>query len=300
MLPWVKVEKEYVFDTPDGKKSLADLFDGRSQLIVYHFMFSPSWKEGCVGCSFFSDHVDGAEMHIKHHDVSFVAISRAPLAALDAYKKRMGWRFNWVSSDGSDFNYDFHVSFTKDELARGEAYYNYEMTKISTEDLHGLSVFFKDETGSVFHHLFVLRPRGRARPWRIHVPRSYAQGPQRNRSQQESDGLGAAPRQVRGGTTVNAADCRFLGVPGDLLLRTNFMRISKHHLGVGFEVWHSQQSWFWFVANTNRNGVIGAAATELDAMRDARMSIEEIANSDARPGWERSLVNLARYLAAAG
>jgi predicted dithiol-disulfide oxidoreductase (DUF899 family) len=96
MLPWVKVEKEYVFDTPDGKKSLDDLFDGRSQLIVYHFMFSPSWKEGCVGCSFFSDHVDGAEMHIKHHDVSFVAISRAPLAALDAYKKRMGWRFNWV------------------------------------------------------------------------------------------------------------------------------------------------------------------------------------------------------------
>ena len=204
MLPWVKVEKEYVFDTPDGKKSLADLFDGRSQLIVYHFMFSPAWKEGCVGCSFFSDHVDGAEMHIKHHDVSFVAISRAPLAALDAYKKRMGWRFNWVSSDGSDFNYDFHVSFTKDELARGEAYYNYEMTKVSTEDLHGLSVFFKDETGAVFHHLFVLRPRGRARPWRIHVPRSYAQGPQRNRSQQESDGLGAAPRQVRGGTTVNS------------------------------------------------------------------------------------------------
>jgi predicted dithiol-disulfide oxidoreductase (DUF899 family) len=151
MLPWVKVEKEYVFDTPDGKKSLADLFDGRSQLIVYHFMFSPAWKEGCVGCSFFSDHVDGAEMHIKHHDVSFVAISRAPLAALDAYKKRMGWRFNWLSSEGSDFNYDFHVSFTKDELARGEAYYNYEMTKVSTEDLHGLSVFFKDETGAVFH-----------------------------------------------------------------------------------------------------------------------------------------------------
>lgn len=146
----VPVDKDYVFDGADGVARLIDLFEGRSQLIVYHFMFSPSWKEGCVGCSFFSDHVDGAEMHIKHHDVSFVAISRAPLAALDAYKKRMGWRFNWVSSDGSDFNYDFHVSFTKDELARGEAYYNYEMTKISTEDLHGLSVFFKDETGSVF------------------------------------------------------------------------------------------------------------------------------------------------------
>jgi predicted dithiol-disulfide oxidoreductase (DUF899 family) len=218
MLPWVKVEKEYVFDTPDGKKSLADLFDGRSQLIVYHFMFSPAWKEGCVGCSFFSDHVDGAEMHIKHHDVSFVAISRAPLAALDAYKKRMGWRFNWLSSDGSDFNYDFHVSFTKDELARGEAYYNYEMTQ--------------RRNGRRVSHLFVLRPRGRARPWRIHVPRSYAQGPQRNRSQQESDGLGAAPRQVRGGTTVSR-DCRFLGAPGDLLLRMRFYADQQASLGRG-------------------------------------------------------------------
>jgi len=151
MLPWVKVEKEYVFDTPDGRKSLADLFDGRSQLIVYHFMFAPSAKEGCVGCSFFSDHVDGANQHIRHNDLNFVAISRAPLAALEAYKKRMGWRFNWVSSNGSDFNYDFHVSFTKDEMSRGEAFYNFEMTKVTTEDLHGLSVFFKDETGAIFH-----------------------------------------------------------------------------------------------------------------------------------------------------
>jgi predicted dithiol-disulfide oxidoreductase (DUF899 family) len=150
-LPWVKVDKQYVFDTPEGKKTLADLFEGRSQLIVYHFMFAPTWKEGCVGCSFFGDHIDGPNLHLAHHDVTFVASSRAPLAALEAYKKRMGWRFNWVSSNGSDFNYDFHVSFTKDELARGEAYYNYEMTKVSTEDLHGTSVFFKDETGAIFH-----------------------------------------------------------------------------------------------------------------------------------------------------
>jgi len=150
-LPWVKVEKDYFFDTPNGRKSLSDLFDGRSQLIVYHFMFSPDWNEGCVGCSFFSDHVDGPNQHLQHHDVTFVAVSRAPLAKLEAYKKRMGWHFPWVSSSESDFNYDFHVSFTKDEIARGTAFYNFEMSKISTEDLHGTSVFIKDDTGAIFH-----------------------------------------------------------------------------------------------------------------------------------------------------
>ena len=150
-LPWVKVEKDYFFDTPDGRKSLSDLFDGRSQLIVYHFMFSPDWNEGCVGCSFFSDHVDGPNQHLQHHDVTFLAVSRAPLTKLEAYKKRMGWHFPWVSSSGSDFNYDFHVSFTKDEIARGTAFYNFEMSKISTEDLHGTSVFIKDDTGAIFH-----------------------------------------------------------------------------------------------------------------------------------------------------
>lgn len=150
-LPWVKVEKPYTFETADGRKTLADLFDGRSQLIVYHFMFGPQMKEGCVGCSFFSDHVDGPNMHIAHHDVTFVAISRAPLSQLEAYKQRMGWRFNWVSSNGSDFNYDFHVSFNKEDLAKGKVYYNYEMTDGSMEDLHGVSVFFKDESGTIFH-----------------------------------------------------------------------------------------------------------------------------------------------------
>jgi predicted dithiol-disulfide oxidoreductase (DUF899 family) len=150
-LPWVKVEKEYIFETPEGRKTLAELFNGNSQLVVYHFMFGPGWKAGCVGCSFFSDHVDGANQHLAHHDVTFTAVSRAPLAEIEAYKRRMGWRFKWVSSSESDFNYDFHVSFRKDEIAAGEVYYNYEMYKTTMEDLHGTSVFFKDDSGVVFH-----------------------------------------------------------------------------------------------------------------------------------------------------
>ena len=150
-LPWVKVEKEYIFETPEGRKTLSELFNGNSQLVVYHFMLGPGWKAGCVGCSFFSDHVDGANQHLAHHDVTFTAVSRAPLAEIEAYKKRMGWRFNWVSSSESDFNYDFHVSFRKDAIAAGEVYYNYEMLKTTMEDLHGTSVFFKDDSGAVFH-----------------------------------------------------------------------------------------------------------------------------------------------------
>ncbi len=150
-LPWVRVEKTYTFDTPEGKKTLSDLFDGRSQLIVYHFMYGPQAQTGCVGCSLLSDHVDGANQHLKHHDVTYVAVSRAPLATLEAYKKRMGWKFPWVSSGGSDFNYDYHVSFTKDEIAKGEAEYNFEKTKVTMEDLHGTSVFFKDEDGAIYH-----------------------------------------------------------------------------------------------------------------------------------------------------
>jgi predicted dithiol-disulfide oxidoreductase (DUF899 family) len=150
-LPWVKVEKEYTFETPEGRKTLAELFNGNSQLVVYHFMFGPGWKAGCVGCSFFSDHVDGADQHLTHHDVTFTAVSRAPLAEIEAYKRRMGWRFKWVSSSESDFNYDFHVSFRKDAIAAGEVYYNYEMYKTTMEDLHGTSVFFKNDSGAVFH-----------------------------------------------------------------------------------------------------------------------------------------------------
>ena len=152
-LPWVRVEKNYVFDTPAGKKSLGDLFDGRSQLIVYHFMLGPGWKAGCPGCSFLSDHVDGALPHLNHHDVTWTAISRAPLKEIEAYKARMGWRFPWVSSFDSGFNRDFHVSFSKDELAEGAVDYNF--TRIpsdrANDELPGLSAFFKDKNGEVFH-----------------------------------------------------------------------------------------------------------------------------------------------------
>src|SRR5213080_4146922 len=133
-LPWVKVEKNYAFDSPSGEKTLADLFDGRSQLIVYHFMFGPEWQEGCPSCSFNMDHTDGALVHLAQRDVTFAAISRAPLPKIEAFKKRMGWRFKWVSSYGSDFNYDYHVSFTKDQMAQGKVNYNYAMQEFPSEE----------------------------------------------------------------------------------------------------------------------------------------------------------------------
>jgi predicted dithiol-disulfide oxidoreductase (DUF899 family) len=150
-LPWVKVETPYLFEGPDGEESLADLFGGNSQLIVHHFMFSPDWQEGCVGCSFHSDHADGALVHLENHDVSFVRVSRAPLAKIEAFNRRMGWHAKWVSSFGSSFNHDFHVSFTKDEMAKGEATYNYKAGNGTIEDLSGLSVFTRDEAGHIFH-----------------------------------------------------------------------------------------------------------------------------------------------------
>jgi predicted dithiol-disulfide oxidoreductase (DUF899 family) len=154
-LPWVKVDKDYVFDTPGGKRTLADLFDGRSQLVVYHFMLGPGWGAGCPGCSFLSDHIDGALPHLEHHDVTWTAVSRAPLAEILAYKTRMGWRFPWVSAFGSDFNYDYHVSFTKDELAAGKAVYNFAPIPARADatdtELPGMSAFHKDESGEIFH-----------------------------------------------------------------------------------------------------------------------------------------------------
>jgi len=150
-LPWVRVEKSYLFDGPEGQQTLAELFAGRSQLIISHFMFAPGWKEGCVGCSFRSDHVDGALAHLEHHDVSLVTISRAPLPEIEAFKKRMGWRFRWLSSYGSDFNYDYHVSFTKEQVAAGKIDYNYGSAAFLSEEFSGLSVFSKDETEGIFH-----------------------------------------------------------------------------------------------------------------------------------------------------
>lgn len=150
-LPWVRVEKEYVFDTPQGRKTLAELFGGNSQLIVYHFMWRHDLGNGCTGCSFLADHIDGANLHLAHHDVSLVAVSRAPLAVLEGYRERMGWRFPWVSSLESDFNFDYHVSFRPEELASGEVFYNYGMTKASIDELAGISVFYKAADGKIFH-----------------------------------------------------------------------------------------------------------------------------------------------------
>jgi len=150
-LPWVKVEKDYVFDGPGGKQSLADLFDGRSQLIVYHFMLGPGWEQGCPSCSFLADHFDGAVVHLAHRDASFVVVSRAPLAEIETFQKRMGWRFKWMSSNGSDFNRDYHVSFSEDEMAKGEVVYNYRKSEFPSEEAPGLSVFARDEAGDVFH-----------------------------------------------------------------------------------------------------------------------------------------------------
>jgi len=149
-LPWTPVDKNYVFDGQNGKEALADLFGGKSQLMVYHFMLGPGWAQGCPSCSFLADHFDGPMIHLAQRDVSMVVVSRAPLAEIEAYKKRMGWKFKWVSSFGNDFNHDFHVSFTKDEMAKG-AEYNYTVDKIPSEELPGLSAFIKSGNGDVFH-----------------------------------------------------------------------------------------------------------------------------------------------------
>lgn len=150
-LPWMRVDKPYLFDGPGGAQSLADLFGRRSQLIVQHFMFAPGWKEGCSGCSHSADHVDAARQHFEPRDVSFAAVSRAPWREIEPFRTRMGWRFHWVSSFGSDFNHDFGVSFTPEAVATGNVAYNFGTSSYAAEDLPGVSVFYKDEAGTVFH-----------------------------------------------------------------------------------------------------------------------------------------------------
>jgi predicted dithiol-disulfide oxidoreductase (DUF899 family) len=150
-LPWLRVDKEYVFEGPKGRETLAELFAGRSQLVVYHFMFAPEWEEGCRACSFWADNFNGIIPHLEQRDVTFVAISRAPLSKLRAFAQRLGWTFKWVSSGGSDFNFDFHVSFKPEEVARGEATYNYAAYQERSPDKEGISVFKKDESGAIFH-----------------------------------------------------------------------------------------------------------------------------------------------------
>jgi len=150
-LPWEKVDKEYVFEGPDGSETLAELFDGKRQLIVYHFMFGPGWKEGCPHCSFWADNFNGLGIHLRHRDTTMIAISRAPFKKLEAFKKRMGWSFKWVSSAKTDFNFDYQVSFTREDVAAEKAFYNYETQDPSVEEREGVSAFYKDERGAVFH-----------------------------------------------------------------------------------------------------------------------------------------------------
>jgi len=176
-MPWVRVDKNYVFDGPEGKVSFAELFAGKSQLVVYHFMFDPSWEAGCKSCSFWADNYNSIIVHLNHRDANLVAISRAPLAKLQAYRKRMGWSFKWVSSSENDFNYDYHVSYTPEEIAKGEGYYNYRINKTNSAEMPGISVFQKDPDGNIFHtystyergldmlngayHILDLLPKGR-------------------------------------------------------------------------------------------------------------------------------------------
>ena len=150
-MPRERIEKTYVFDAPEGRRSLAELFEGRSQLLVQHFMLGPGWEQGCPSCSYMADHTDGMTIHLAHRDVTFAAVSRAPLAEIERFRRRMGWRFKWVSSHGSDFNHDFGVSFTAQERDKGEVYYNYGTQRFEAEELPGISVFYKDDEGQVFH-----------------------------------------------------------------------------------------------------------------------------------------------------
>jgi predicted dithiol-disulfide oxidoreductase (DUF899 family) len=150
-LPWVHVEKEYVFEGADGKRSLSELFEGKRQLIVYHLMFDPSWEEACSRCSFWADNFNGVLVHLNQRDVNLVAISRAPLAKLAAFQKRMGWSFNWVSCFANGFNHDYGVSFTPEQLAQGEIIYNYRSVESSMSERPGISVFYKDPARTIFH-----------------------------------------------------------------------------------------------------------------------------------------------------
>ena len=176
-LPWVKVEKPYLFESAEGDKTLSDLFKGRPQLVVQHFMFAPEWSEGCKSCSFWADNFNGITVHLRHRDVTLIAVSRAPLAKLEAYRKRMGWSFKLVSSAGNDFNRDYYVSHTPEELAKKDGYYNYTRQPPYASEAPGISVFYRDDAGAVFHtyscyargldmlngayHLLDLVPKGR-------------------------------------------------------------------------------------------------------------------------------------------
>jgi len=150
-LAWVRVSKDYAFDAREGRRTLADLFEGRRQLLVQHFMLGPGWEQGCPSCSFMADHLDGMNVHLAHRDVTLLVVSRAPLAEVERFRARMGWQFRWVSSHDGDFNHDFHVSFTPEERARGEVYYNFRVQPFAPEEMPGISVFYKNDACEIFH-----------------------------------------------------------------------------------------------------------------------------------------------------
>ena len=157
-LPWEKVEKDYVFEGPDGKESLSELFANKKQLLIYHFMFGPDWEEGCPSCSFWADNYNGVDVHLAHRDTTLIAVSNTSLGKINAYKDRMGWNFKWVSSMGSEFNRDFNVTFTEEEMQQGEMYYNYRMTKFPASEAPGFSAFIRD--GADIYHTYSTYARG--------------------------------------------------------------------------------------------------------------------------------------------
>ena len=193
-LPWVRVDKEYVFEGAGGKQSLSDLFAGRQQLIVYHLMFDPSWEEACSRCSFWADNFNGVLAHLNQRDVSLVAISRAPFAKLAAFRQRMGWSFNWVSSSANTFNHDYHVSFSPDQPGQGEVVYNYRPVKNSMSERPGISVFYKDSGGTIFH-TYSCYSRGLDMECRLSLPRPDAERARRGGSS-VPDGMGSLSRRV--------------------------------------------------------------------------------------------------------
>lgn len=207
-MPWERVEKHYVFDAQDGEKTLADLFDGKSQLVVHHLMFAPDWDAGCPSCSFQAEHIDGPAVHLEQRDVKIVAVSRAPIDKLAAYKRRMGWRFDWVSSNDGDFNYDFGVAFSDDDIARGEIDYNFGTIRVDprylSKDLPGISVFYKNAEGEIFHtwstyargldmllganHYLDVTPKGRGNAAPAGWPKRHDEYPQNEKSDACCDG----------------------------------------------------------------------------------------------------------------
>jgi predicted dithiol-disulfide oxidoreductase (DUF899 family) len=223
-LPMVKVDKTYVFDTPAGRKPLPELFAGKSQLMIYHFMMGPDWAEGCPSCSFLADNIDGSVVHLAHRDVTLIAVSRAPLANIEAFRQRMGWQFTWASSFDSDFNRDYGVSFTPDDLASGRALYNFEPIRYPLDEAPGLSVFLKTDSGDIFHtystyarggealigtyQYLDFAPKGRdeeglafTMSWLRHHDRydeNYAVDPQRSY---------VAPARLKPGESVSAVSC---------------------------------------------------------------------------------------------